>query len=161
MTHLSVLWVYPFQKYQISSSWHFLSWIFFWEIRHALGRLAKLTVQTFAISDNSLLWEFKSSAKIITKVLIYRRPWSIDARLNLFIRIIQWAEIYHKLWKPHLFLKKMKIFAPLHWAGTRRRRADYILALKKQQANNYFLQETSHPIVSCSGSIYPSVVCSE
>ena len=34
--------VYSFQKYQNFSSWHWLSWIFFWEIRHPWGRLANL-----------------------------------------------------------------------------------------------------------------------
>ena len=39
----------------------------------SLGKISKLTVQTFTISDNSLTsWEFKSSAKKITKFLICR-----------------------------------------------------------------------------------------
>ena len=37
-----------------------------------MRKISKLTEQTFKISDNSLLWEFKSSAEKITKVLIFR-----------------------------------------------------------------------------------------
>ena len=185
MTHLSVLWVYPFQKYQIFSSWHFLSWIFFWEIRHALGRLAKLTVQTFAISDNSWLCEFKSSAEKITKVFIRSTPHLVDRRASeIFLRTTQWAEIHsyfmHMLYNIIINSITLKSYvnklvhqsmndasglfvcfpqsSPAFQVCTGSCHIN-VPALRLYHHN--MLQEPSHPIASSSGSIRQLYKCSE
>ena len=87
--------VYPFSKI---SKLQFMTLTFLdILLRHkaCLRKISKLTEQTFKISDNSLLWEFKSSAEKITKVFIRSTPHLVDRRASeIFLRTTQWAEIH-------------------------------------------------------------------